>query len=198
MNAVFREPFREFVQTVEPEKEIAEGDAFRIGLESQVALMHAFGIKFIQIDTVIDFVRGLVVVDDGQRHEHRARPVAHLPEIDVKPFADQQHFARNRRDIFPREQAEEREIQLGKRVHARHAAEMQRHFARLQHARVGRRHARELEGEIRLDGGVDFRRAAVIDVPAAVRQLHREDVVDGLALPFRVHAVVPVVIGHHV
>ena len=92
----------------------------------------------------------------------------------------------------------QREIQFGKRVHARHAAEVERHFARLQHARVGDGHAGELEREIGLDGGVHFRRAAVINVPAAVGQLHGEDVVDRLALPFLVHLAVPMVIGHRV
>ena len=138
------------------------------------------------------------MVDDGQRHDHGARPVAHVPEIHVEPFADEQHLARNRRDIFPRKKADEREIQFGKRVHARHAAEVQRHFARPQHPRVGHRHAGELEREIGLDGGVHLRRAAVINVPAAVRQLHGEDVVDRLALPFRVHLAVPMVIRHRV
>ena len=92
----------------------------------------------------------------------------------------------------------QREIQLGKRVHARHAAEVQRHFARLQHARVGDGHAGEFEREIGLDGGVHFRRAAVINVPAAVGQLHGEDVIDRLALPFLVHLAVPMMIRHRV
>ena len=68
----------------------------------------------------------------------------------------------------------------------------------LQHARVGDGHAGELEREIGLDGGVHFRRAAVINVPAAVGQLHREDVIDRLALPFLVHLAVPMVIRHRV
>ena len=116
----------------------------------------------------------------------------------MEPFADEQHFARNRRHIFPRIQADEREIQFGKRVHARHAAEVQRHFARLQHARVRHGHAGELEREIGLDGGVHFGRAAVVNVPAAVRQLHGKDVVDRLALPFLVHFPVPMMIRDRV
>ena len=86
---------------------------------------------------------------------------------------------------------EQREVQLGERVHARHAAQVERHFARPQHAPVGHRHAGELEREVGLDGGVDLGRAAVVNVPAAVGQLHGEDVIDRLALPFRVHLARP-------
>ncbi len=179
-------------------KKLRTREPFRVGREREVAFVHAFGIQLVQVDPVLRRARRLEMVDDGQRHDHPARPVAHVPEIHVKPFADEQHLARNRRDIFPREQAEQRQIQLGKRVHARHAAEVQRHLARLQHARIRDRHAGQLEREIRLDGGVHLRRPAVIDVPAAVRQLHRKDVVDRLALPFRVHLAVPVMIRHRV
>ena len=49
---------------------------------------------------------------------------------------------------------------------------LQRDFARAQHARIGHRDTGQLEGQVGLDGGIDFRRAAVINVPAAVRQLH--------------------------
>ena len=94
--------------------------------------------------------------------------------------------------------SEQRQIQLGERVHARHAAQVQRHFARAQHPRVGLRHAGEFEREIRLDGGVHVRRAAVIDVPAAVGQLHGKDVIDGLALPFAVNFPVPMMVRHRV
>ncbi len=181
MDFMFGKPFRQLVQPIQPQEKIAERNLFRVGREREVAFVNAFGIKLVQIH--VHRAGRLEMVDDGQRHEHGARPVAHVPEIDVKPFADEQHLARNRRDVFPREQADEREIKFGKRVHPRHAAEMQRHFARLEHPRIGHRHAGELEREIRLDGGVHLRRAVLVNVPAAVRQLHGEDVVDGLALP---------------
>ena len=113
----------------------------------------------------------------------------------MEPFADEEHFAGDGGDVFPGEQAEQREIQLGEGVHARHAAEVERHFARLQHARVLDGHAGEFERQIGLDGGVDLRRAAVIDVPAAIGLLQGKDVVDGLALPLRVHLAVPMVVG---
>jgi hypothetical protein len=59
-------------------------------------------------------------------------------------------------------------------------------------------HAGELEGQIGLDGGVHFRGAAMVNVPAAVGQLHGEDVVHRLALPFGIHLPMPVMIGDRV
>ena len=47
---------------------------------------------------------GLEMVDDGQRHEHRATPVAHVVEVYVKPFANENDFAGNGGDKFPGEQ----------------------------------------------------------------------------------------------
>ncbi len=196
VDVVLGEPFGEFVEAIQPEEKVAPGKIVRVGREGEVAFVVAFGIKFVQIH--VHRARGLEMVDDGQWHEHGARPVAHLPEIYMKPFANEHHLARDGRDIFPRKEADQRQIQFGKGVHARHAAEGQRHFTGTQHAPVGDAHAGEFEGEIGLDGGVHFRRSAVVDVPAAVRQLHGKDVVDGLTLPFLVHLAGPVMIDHRV
>jgi hypothetical protein len=155
-------------------------------------------IEFVQRDAVFWEARRLKMIDDGERHEHGSRPVAHVPEIHMEPFADEQDFAGNCRHVFPGEQANQGEIQLGKRVHPGHAAEVQRHFARAQHAGIGDRDTGEFQGEVRLDGGIYFRGAAVINIPAAIRKLHGEDVVHRFALPFRVHFAVPVVIRQHV
>ena len=196
MDFMLGKPLGEFVQAVEPEEKVAPRKRVRVGREREVAFMDAFGIKLVQIH--VHRAGGFEMVDDGQRHEHGARPVAHVPEIHVEPFADEQHLAGNGRDVFPREQADQREIQLGKGVHARHAAEVQRHFARRNMRGSVTRHAGQFEREIRLDGGVHLRRAAVVDVPAAVGQLHGKDVVDRLALPFLVHLAVPMMINHRV
>ena len=195
---MLREHFGELVQPIQPQEEITQRNPVRVGRQRQIALVETLRVKLVEIDVVLERTRGLEVIDDRQRHEHGARPVAHVPEIHVKPFANEQHFARNRGHIFPREQTEQREIQLRECVHPRHAAEIHRHFARAQHPWIGDRHARELEGEIRLDGGVHLRRPAVIVVPAALRQLHREDVIDRLALPFGINFSVPVMIRDRV
>ena len=66
------------------------------------------------------------------------------------------------------------------------------------HARVCDGDASEFEGEIGFDGGVDVGGATIIDVPAAVGELEREDVVDGFFLPEGVDFAVPVVVGNGV
>ncbi len=60
------------------------------------------------------------------------------------------------------------------------------------------RHAGQLQRQVAFDGRIHLRRAAVIDVPAAVRQLHRENVIHRLALPLGIHFAVPMVVGDHV
>jgi len=47
MNAVFREPFGKFMQTVESQEEVAPGQSLGIGRKSEIALVDAFGIQFI-------------------------------------------------------------------------------------------------------------------------------------------------------
>ena len=138
------------------------------------------------------------MVDDGQRHKHRTRPVAHVPEVDVKPFADEQHLARDGRDVVPAHEAKQREVELGEGVHPRDTAEVAGHLAGLEHTRVRDGEAGELEREVSLHGGVHLGGTVGVDVPAAVSELAVEDVVHRLALPFRVHRVRPVVIRHHV
>ncbi len=170
----------------------------RIAGQGEIALVIAFGVQFFERDGCLERAGGFEMVDDRQRHEHRAAPGTHLPEIHVKPFADENDFRRNGGDVIPGEKPEQREVKLGKGVHPRHAAHAQRHGARAQHARVRHGNAGQLEGEVGLDGGVYFRGTAVINVPAAVGELQGKDVVDGLALPVPVHLAVPVVIGNGV
>ena len=197
MNVVLREPLGELVQLVEPDEKVPPGEPLGVRWQREIAFVVAFRIKFVERD-VFRPARRLEMVDDGKRHEHGARPRTHLPEIHVKPFADQDDFAGNRRHVFPGEQTEQREIKPGEGVHSRHAAEAQSHLTRLQHARVSHRHARQFQSEIPFDGCVYVRRAAVIDVPAAVRQLHGKDMMDRFALPCLVHFAVPVMVGNHV
>src|ERR1700722_13071246 len=69
---------------------------------------------------------------------------------------------------------------------------------RFKHSRIGDRYTGEFQSKVSLDRGINFRWAAVIDIPAAVGALHGEDVVDGLALPFLVDAAIPMMICDHV
>jgi hypothetical protein len=116
----------------------------------------------------------------------------------VEPFAEEDDFARDGGDVIPGEQAEESEVEFGEGVQARYAAEAEGDFAGAEHAWIGARDAGEFEGEVGLDGRVDLGRAAVVDVPAAVLELERADVIDGFALPEEIDFTVPVVVGESI
>src|SRR5436190_3168343 len=107
-------------------------------------------------------------------------------EVHVKPFSDQDDFGGNGGYVIPWEEVDQREIKLGESVHARNTAQVQGDFARFKHARVSDWNAGELQREVAFDGGVYFRGAAIIDVPASVRQLHGKHVINRLAFPFLV------------
>ena len=111
----------------------------------------------------------------------------------MEPFADENDFAWDGGDEVPWEQAEQREVD-GKGVHARHAAKAQGDLASAKHARIGHGDAGKFQREVSFDGRVDFGWTAVINVPAAVRQLHGEDVIDGFALPNGIDFPVPMMI----
>ena len=113
---------------------------------------------------------------DGKRHQNGARPRRHF----VEHVAGQQHdLRRHRGRVLARVQAEKAEVDLDVAVGrpaARPVPECERRARRSGVAL--RRVARQLEGAIGFDGGVELGRSAAVDVEAAVRQLA---VQDGLA-----------------
>src|ERR1043166_4726190 len=127
-------------QLIEPKKKVAPGESVRVGRWREIALVIAGWIKLVQID--VNFSSRFEVIDDGQRNEHRPRPIAHLVEVYVKPFADENDFARNRGHVVPGKEAQQREIQFRKGIQTRHAAEVLGHFARAEHSWIGHGHAR--------------------------------------------------------
>ena len=102
VNVVLRKPLGELVQLVEPDEKIAQGESLRVGGQRQVALVVALRVQLAECD-VVRRARRLEMIDDRQRHEHRPRPGTQLPEIEVKPFSDEDDFARDRRHVSPRE-----------------------------------------------------------------------------------------------
>ncbi len=196
MDAGRRPQLGKLVQFVELQEEVAPGEPLRITRQGQVALVETVRVQFSQIEA--DRPGGFEVVDDRQRHKHRARPVAHVPEIHVKPLADEQHFTGDCGDILPRIQINQREVELREGVHPRYPAEAAGHRPRLEHPGVGDRDAAKFEREIALDGRVHLRRPAGVNIPAAVRQLSVEQVLDGLPFPCRIDAAIPVMKNHHV
>lgn len=53
VNAQVGELLGEFVQPIQPEEEIAQRDAFRVGRQREVALGQAGGIQLVQVDPVL-------------------------------------------------------------------------------------------------------------------------------------------------
>ena len=105
----------------------------------------------------------------------------HLVDVEVQPVGQQDEFRRDDGQVFPREHAHQREVELGKRVAARDAAQPQDRRARLAHPRGLRAVPGQFQREIRLHARVDLARPAVIDIPAAIGQLPTPDVPHALS-----------------
>jgi hypothetical protein len=190
------DPFGELVEAVEPEENVAEVEVEVSGAEGLVELPLPVGIELVEGDG--QGLGGAVVVDDGEGHEHGARPVAHVPKIDVEPLPDEEDLGGDGGHVVPSHEADEGQVELGEGVHARDATEVAGDLPGAKHAWVRAGNAGELEGEVGLDGGVHLRRAVGVDVPAPVGKLLGKDVMDRLALPRGVHLPPPVVEGDHV
>ena len=125
------------MQLVQPEEAVAQAEIEVPGAECLVQLPLPGRVELIEIEAARQRARGAVVVDDRERHKHRARPVAHVPEIHVEPFTDEEDLARDGRHMIPAHQADEGEVELGEGVHSRDAAQRAGHGASLEHTRVG-------------------------------------------------------------
>src|SRR5439155_7909464 len=97
------EPFGEFVEAIQPKEKIAPTKAFRVRRGRQIALMHALGIKLVQIDIVAKRSSGFVMINDSKRHEHRAAPGTHFIKVHIEPFTDEDDLAWDRRNVIPGE-----------------------------------------------------------------------------------------------
>jgi hypothetical protein len=131
--------------------------------------MIAFGVELLEINSRNKASRRLEMINDGKRNQHRAAPIAHLVEVHVKPFPDQNDFAGNRRNIIPREHSQQRQIEFGKCVHPRNPTEAERDLTGSEHSRIRDRNSGQLQRQICFDGGVHFGGPPVINVPAAVQ-----------------------------
>ncbi len=111
-----------------------------------------------------------------QRHEHGARPVRHLGDVERKPARQQHDLDRHHRHRPPRHLAEQREQDAREHVAAPRAAARQDRRARARHVRRVDRVASRLQREIGLDRGAEIESAAIKQRPAAIRSLGRADV----------------------
>ena len=74
--------------------------------------------------------------------------------------------------IFPRVEANQGQVQLGKGVHARRSAEVVSHFARLEHAWIGGGHTGQFECQVTFDRGIDLCGAVEVNIPSTILKLH--------------------------
>src|SRR5262245_4501270 len=93
MKALTGYPFGQLVQAVQPEETVANAKLEIARMERFVELPLSSGVQFVEVDAAAEGASGSEMINDRQWDEHGPRPIAHVPEIHVKPFADQQHFA---------------------------------------------------------------------------------------------------------
>src|SRR3989454_12749117 len=67
------------VQPVEPDEKVAPGESLGVRWQREIPFVVAFRIEFVERD-IFRPTRRLEMVDDGKRHEHRARPRTHRSE----------------------------------------------------------------------------------------------------------------------
>ena len=94
-------------QAVAAEEKIRPRESRLAPARAEVGLLGAGGVKLVQREFRRQVARGLEVVQDRERDEHRARPRAHLINVEEEPFWKQQHLRRDGRQMLPWELAEE-------------------------------------------------------------------------------------------
>ena len=114
------------------------------------------------------------------RDDDAARPRRHLVDVEIEPVRQQHHFRQDRGDHLPTERAGEREIKANVGIRFFEAAEAQHRFARLHHVRGFRIVSDEFQCEVGFAGGVQFGRAARINIPAAIGELLAANIVGEL------------------
>ena len=120
-------------------------------------------------------------LQDEERHQHGARPVGHLGEVEREPARQEHDLDRHDRHAAPRHLAVEREQEAGEDVAARRAAARQDRLAGAAHVRRVDRLADHLQREIGLDAGAHVEGAVVEQRPAAVRALDAAEIGGDLA-----------------
>ncbi len=111
-----------------------------------------------------------------QRHDHRARPIGHLAEMERRPARQQHDLRRHHWHRAPRHLFEQSERETGEDIGARRAAGLQDGLAGAPHVRRLDIVAAELQREVRLDRGADVELAAMEQRPAAMVGLGRPQI----------------------
>src|ERR1700739_159896 len=119
------------------------------------------------------------MVDDGKRNHHRTGPGRAGVEVNGRPPRQDQEFDRYSWDCVPRNLSKQSEVKAGVSICLFNSAQSTRAFACFYHDRVIGRESCELEREVRLDSGINFRRSFWINIPTAVWKLSLQDVKGG-------------------
>ena len=119
-------------------------------------------------------------------HDHGARPIGDLVEMEGKPARQQHDLDRHGRNAAPGNRAVEREQEAREDVAPRGAAAREDGFARAAHVRRLRIVADHFQGEIGLDAGAHVERAVVEERPAAVGALDAAEIDGDQALQFEI------------
>ena len=187
-----RELVEELEDGVAGEEKIRPRQAPAFPAQPEETLLRADGIQLMELLVGGERAAGLVVIEDGQRDEHRPAPRGHFVDREKEPLRHEDHLDRDGGEILPRKLPEQREVELRVGIHLRDAAEPQHAGARFLHPRLRGRVARELQREVGFDRGVHLARTAFVDVPAAVRDLPPADVRDAFLLEHGIDLVRPV------
>jgi hypothetical protein len=117
-----------------------------------------------------------------QRHDHGARPVRDLVDVEGKPLRQQHDLDRHHRHALPRHHAIKRKQRAGEHVRFDAAAARQDRLARAPHVRRVDVVADHLEREVGLHAGAHVELARVKQRPAAMRTLDAAQIDADLAL----------------
>ena len=111
-----------------------------------------------------------------QRHDHRARPVGHLGEVEEEPLRQQHDLHWHGGDGAPGHLAKQGKLDAGEHVGSLGAAGGQDRCPRARHVRCLRAVAEALKREVGLHAGGKVEGAIVEQRPAAVRALYLQQI----------------------
>ncbi len=133
-----------------------------------------------------------------ERHEHGARPVGDLVEMEGEPARQKHDLDRHGRDAAPGDGAVEREQGAREDIAPRGAASCEDGFARAAHMQRLRIVADHFQGEIALDAGAHVERAGVEQRPTAVSALDASDIDADQPFQFEIRLFAPKVPEQHI
>ncbi len=147
---------------------------------------HTFDKQFRRMDAARIARQRLARAQNQQRHDHGARPIAHLGKVNGKPARQQDQFRRHGGHIGPRRLAIEAEQDAGEDIGLDGAAARADRLAGACHVRRVDIVADHLEREIGFHRRGDIESALVIERPAAMRALDAAQIDADLLFQFQV------------